>query len=254
VTAEQRGRMSAIAREMRTQSHSVQDTLDTVVSIAVELFEGCDEAAITVMSRRNGGSTPAATGARARAGDELQYELKEGPCLDAAWNSELVASDDLRHDERWPRWGPLVARRHGINSMLCVQLFTAEDTLGAINLYGSRPGAFPAETHEEAMALAAHAAVALAGAQQIGNLTTAVAGRTTIGQAEGILMERFDLSPHAAFAVLVRLSSHTGHKLAVVADELVRTRTLPEVPETREGSEGSERAEGAEGAHGAAGG
>jgi GAF domain-containing protein len=229
-------RMGAFARAMRTQSHSVQDTLDTVVAIAVELFEGCDEAAITVMSRKSGASTPAATGDRARAGDELQYQLKEGPCLDAAWSSELVASNDLPHDGRWPRWGPLVADRYGIRSMLCVQLFTAEDTLGALNLYSSQPDAFDAEARENAQALAAHAAVALAAAMQIGNLTTAVAGRTTIGQAEGILMERFDLTPHAAFAVLVRVSSTTHRKLSDIADELVSTRRLPGLPESPESS------------------
>jgi AmiR/NasT family two-component response regulator len=51
--------------------------------------------------------------------------------------------------------------------------------------------------------------------------------RTVIGRAEGILMERFDLQPAQAFAVLTRLSQHNNIRLHLVAAELVKTRTLP---------------------------
>ncbi|HEY8673716.1 MAG TPA: ANTAR domain-containing protein [Candidatus Dormibacteraeota bacterium] len=58
-------------------------------------------------------------------------------------------------------------------------------------------------------------------------LTTAIVNRTVIGRAEGILMERFDLQPAQAFAVLTRLSQHNNIRLHLVAAELVKTRTLP---------------------------
>jgi AmiR/NasT family two-component response regulator len=48
-----------------------------------------------------------------------------------------------------------------------------------------------------------------------------------IGQATGILMERFDLAPDRAFAVLSRLSSQRNVKLRQLAEEIVRTRALP---------------------------
>ena len=114
--------------------------------------------------------------------------------------------------------------------MLCLQLFTAEDTLGALNLYSLREDAFDDASRVEALALAAHVAVALAAARQIGQLRVAIETRTVIGQAEGILMERFDLSAGQAFSALVRVSSVTNRKLSAVATELVTTRRVPTVP------------------------
>ena len=58
-------------------------------------------------------------------------------------------------------------------------------------------------------------------------LETAIVNRTVIGRAEGILMERFDISPDHAFAVLRRVSQHRNVKLNRIAEELVRTRETP---------------------------
>ena len=55
----------------------------------------------------------------------------------------------------------------------------------------------------------------------------AVDARKRIGQAQGILMERFDLTDDQAFAVLLRYSQDNNVKLRVVADRLVETRVLP---------------------------
>ena len=111
--------------------------------------------------------------------------------------------------------------------MLSLQPFTAEDTLGALNLYSLQEDAFDETARVEALALAAHVAVALAAARQIGQMRVAIEGRTVIGQAEGILMERFDLTAAKAFAALVRVSSVTNRKLLAVATEIVDTRRIP---------------------------
>jgi len=228
-------RLAMIARELRTQSRDVVHTLDAIVAIAVDLIDGCDEAAVSIVHRDRGVTTPAASGAAARSGDELQYELNEGPCLDAVWDHETVISDDLAHDPRWATWGPRVGRDLGIRSMLCLHLFTAEDTLGALNLYSYTVDAFDADARVEGLALAAHAAVALASAQEIDHLKVAVDRRTVIGQAEGILMERFKLSPVQSFAVLTRISSTTNRKLFSIADELVSTGELATLRRSGEG-------------------
>ena len=64
-------------------------------------------------------------------------------------------------------------------------------------------------------------------AQEIEHLNLAVRSRTVIGQAEGILMERFDMDAAHAFAVLKRVSQHSNVKLFRVAVELVRSRRRP---------------------------
>jgi len=96
-----------------------------------------------------------------------------------------------------------------------------------LNLYSREPEAFDLDDIYNGEALAAHVAVALAASRQAEQLGMAIATRTVIGQAEGILMERFDISAEQAFAVLRRVSSHSNVKLNRVAEQLVRTRETP---------------------------
>jgi AmiR/NasT family two-component response regulator len=51
--------------------------------------------------------------------------------------------------------------------------------------------------------------------------------RDIIGQAKGILMERFSITADQAFALLVRVSQSTNRKLADIAEELTMSRQLP---------------------------
>jgi transcriptional regulator with GAF, ATPase, and Fis domain len=216
-----------VARELRAEADDLDATLHKAVALATDLIDGCDEAGVSIVHRKRRLDTPAATGDAARRGDALQYELGEGPCLDAIWQHDTILASDLATDERWPTWGPRVAAELGIHSFLALQLFTDADTLGALNLYSYKPDAFDHADTVEGLALAAHVAVALAAAQQIGQLQSALTNRTTIGQAEGILMERFQLLPSQAFAVLARVSSTSNRRVADLAAELVETRRMP---------------------------
>ncbi len=81
---------------------------------------------------------------------------------------------------------------------------------------------------EESRAAAEAADLAAAfAARQIDGLKLGMQSRLLIGQAQGILMERFKVDAEKAFAYLVRASSHRNVKLREVAAELVRTRQLP---------------------------
>ncbi|MCW2770859.1 MAG: hypothetical protein JWR27_2292 [Aeromicrobium sp.] len=103
--------------------------------------------------------------------------------------------------------------------MLCVQLFVTKDTLGALNLYSTQVEAFDSDDEAAALALAAHVAVALTAAKEFESLVSAIASRTVIGQAEGMLMERYK---HQAFAVLARESQASNRRLRTIAEEIVR--------------------------------
>ena len=76
-------------------------------------------------------------------------------------------------------------------------------------------------------AIAAHISIAVAAALAVSDLTRALNSRTVVGQATGILMERFDMDAARSFGVLTRLSSHANRKLRDVAAELVASRALP---------------------------
>lgn len=219
-------RLSDLARELRSQTDTVH-TAESICRAAAEWIDGDVFTGISLVRRRHRIETIAATSPEARRGDDLQYELREGPCLDAAWEQRQVHAPDLAQDTRWPRWSNRVFQDLGVRSMLCTQLFTNEDTLGALNIYSRHRSAFSEADRDETLALAAHAAVAVAAALQIEGLASAVDRRTTIGKALGIVMERFNLPDEQAFALLQRLSSASNRKLFDIATEVVNTRRLP---------------------------
>ena len=215
-------RMAEAARELQDEG-STQSTMEVAVRLAVDNVRGCDAAAFSLVRRGGGLETPASTSEAALAGDLLQYELGEGPCIDASWEDRLVQSGDLSGDPRWPVWGPRVAREHGFHSILCLQLFTRADTLGALNLYSRTPNAFEREDLDDGTALAAHVAIAISASQNRADLTLALDSRTVIGQATGVLMERYGIDAAKAFALLSRVSSESNTKVRDLARELVET-------------------------------
>lgn len=218
--------LAAAARGMQDE-HTSKEAMERAVVIATQILPGCDAAGVCVVYRGERVDTHATSNDGLREVDALQHELKEGPCLDALRQSDTVHSDDLTTDARWPRWGPEVARTQGLVSIVSYRLFSSGDNLGALNLYGKRTAAFTADDILDGVALAAHVGVALAGAQAVENLEKAVQGRTVIGQATGILMERFELPADRAFGVLTRLSQHRNVKLRELASQIVETRSVP---------------------------
>jgi GAF domain-containing protein len=140
-----------------------------------------------------------------------------------------VIVTDTRTESRWPTWAKHV-HECGIRSLLSVRMYTDDETMGTLNAYSRQPNAFDVDDQAVAHILARHAAVALGSARKIENLWLAVDARKRIGQAQGILMERFDLNADQAFAVLLRYSQDNNVKLRVVADRLVETRQLPMSP------------------------
>lgn len=217
--------LAEAARSMQEKDSTVE-MLDEAVVVATEIIEGCDLAGMSIVNP-DGIDTPAGSGAALRRIDELQFELHEGPCFDALRKHEVVLTRKLATDERWPNWGPRVVEEIGVHSMVSYRLFTTKDTLGAMNLYSRTVDAFDDDDIATGAALAAHVAVALADAQNATHLETAISVRTEIGRAEGILMERFDLTATQAFAVLRRVSQDRNIKLNRVAADLVRTRKTP---------------------------
>ncbi|WEV76793.1 GAF and ANTAR domain-containing protein [Janibacter cremeus] len=216
-------RFAAVVRALHAEQ-GMQDTLQRAVDVAVELFPGCDHACVSLVHRSHRIDTPAFTDEAARRGDELQYRLQEGPCLDAIWTEDTVHSRDLTTEERWSTWGPLAADELGIRSMLCFQLFTSRDSLGALNLYGDRTSAFSEADVTMGYALAAHVSIALAGERDLSDANLAMAGKILIGQAEGILMERHALSGQQAWEALARIAVNEQISMETAAAQVIEDR------------------------------
>ena len=221
--------MAEAARDLQAQDDP-RHVCRAAARLAVANIDGADDAAISVVQRNKGIETLGETAAYVAAADRLQYELQEGPCLDAVWEERVVHSPVLAADSRWPRWASRVVDQLSVRSMMCFRLFTVEDTIGGLNLYARTDHAFSGRDREDGSALAAHIAVADASVQRITNLNEALTSRTVIAEAIGMLMERFELTPDLAFRVLTRVSTNSNMKLRDIAADIVARRDVPGVP------------------------
>jgi GAF domain-containing protein len=202
------------------ESMSVADTIEQITSFAAETF-GTPFVGSTLIRRRGRRfETAGPTAPVVREADELQAELHEGPCVDAATQSRTLVSNDLATDPRWPTWGPRVAGL-GLRSVLSAEIHSGDERIGALNVYGSGPRTFTAEDMQVARLLAAQAGVALRVSEKVEGLMTALDSRTVIGQAQGILMNQFRLPEDRAFAVLKRLSQDRNTRLVTIARQIV---------------------------------
>lgn len=208
----------------------VEATLNKISTLAVETIDGCDHAGISLVQGRRI-TTPAASDDVPVQVDAIQYEADDGPCLGAIREHESFRIDDLKAEDRWPKFSRRAAEETGVTSMLSFRLFAKGDTLGALNLYSKQQGAFDDEAVAVGSVFATHAAVALAGAQHDEQLQEALQGRDVIGQAKGILMAQQHVSADEAFDMLRRVSQRLNIKLREVAE-----RVASQKPPDEEGS------------------
>lgn len=198
-----------------------------IVERAVEVIPPCDFVSMTMRRRRGRAESVASTSDIADQCDALQYELGEGPCLDAIAEDEAYLIDDVAEDPRWPTWGPRAAEA-GAGSILSVRMSNDQEALGALNLYSRKPHAFDSDSVDLALVFASHAATAISNAELVTGLQTALQSRHMIGVAQGILMSQYGMGLETAFEVLRRYSSHANVKLRDVALRVVELGALPE--------------------------
>jgi GAF domain-containing protein len=111
-----------------------------------------------------------------------------------------------------------------VRSSLSFKLYTGDRTAGALNVFSRRPHAFSSESEAVGSVLAAHAAVAIMASKEGEQLQSAVASRDVIGQAKGIIMERFNVDAVRSFEMLRQLSQEMNVRLTEVAQKIIDTR------------------------------
>ncbi len=216
--------LGGLARALHLRNAELQPTLDAIVSVAVRTIGSAQYAGLILLVA--GRLLPqATTGTPPHDLDLFQRDVGNGPCIAAASQQTVVRLDDMGDDLRWPAFAER-ARSLGVVSMLCAPLWVAENRLGTLSLYSDRPSAFTEHDLQLTCLYATHAALALADAQRAEKLQIAVRNRDLIGQAKGILMERFRLTPDAAFRKLSSASQAANVKLTAVAQHLVDTGEL----------------------------
>ena len=213
-----RSAVADIAMSMQS-ANGVGESLGILTRRAVEIIPGVDFASITVKTGDGRLETLAPTDEVVVRLDQLQYDLQEGPCYDAATGEDILVCDDLADDPRWPTYGPRAAEL-GVRSQIGLELVTDETRRAALNLYGAQVAPFDGGV-EVARLFASHAGLTMGFVRSVEELRNALRTRKVIGQAIGIVMERYSLSEDRAFQFLVRLSQSGNVKLRTVADDLV---------------------------------
>jgi GAF domain-containing protein len=224
-------RTAGLLAEALAESTSVEDCVEHIVEFAVQSLR-TGFGGITMI--HGGGrrfETIGATHHQVEEADHLQYELREGPCVDASLQAKSLSSTQLATDPRWPRWGPQAAAL-GFRSIISAELHARGQRIGAINLYGADTRTFSEEDFETVKMFAHQGSLALGFVKMEETLGQAIEGRTLIGQAQGILMERFGIGSDQAFAVLRRYSQGHNLKLQEIAARVVEGRALPGTEET----------------------
>ncbi|MEV4263938.1 GAF and ANTAR domain-containing protein [Kribbella sp. NPDC049584] len=224
LTAAERADLFARLAVSLHDSGGVEETVQAVVDFALQALN-CSHAGVA-LARAGKPEVPAAT-------DPVVEEIflwlmagREGPLIESMREHTTVLVRDTELDDRWPDWASKVISL-GVRSVLDVPLTTAAGTVGVLGLYSVKPDAFDADDQAIAQILARHASVAVATARKEQSLALAIDARKLVGQAMGILMERYQLDEARAFEVLKRYSQDTNTKLRDVAQQLIDTRKLP---------------------------
>ncbi|WP_199430120.1 GAF and ANTAR domain-containing protein [Qaidamihabitans albus] len=197
----------------------VDATVERVVAAAAANIPGTEHAGISLVDRK-GIRTVAPSDELVSRIDKSQYQLGEGPCVDAIEHHRTYRTGNLREEPRWPSFGGAAADL-GMLSMLSMRLFSGDGTIGALNLYSARPDAFDAHAEHIGELFAAHAAVVLRGSQRQAQFQAALQSRDLIGTAKGIVMQRHGVTGERAFSMLVEASQRSNRKLYEVAEWVV---------------------------------
>jgi GAF domain-containing protein len=210
----------AQAAETINECHTVQDTLDAIVSATRTSLPEFGHVSISVRHRDGTLETMAGTDQLVWELDTVQYELGDGPCVQAIEDEPVVIVRHLRHEQRWPCYVAAAAAK-GVRSQVAVRLFSNGRHLGGLNLYSTEHDDIDEGCVETARLFATHAAIMLGHAEQEDQLNQALQSRKVIGQAIGILMERYRIDADRAFQFLMRASHTSNIKLRDVAEEVV---------------------------------
>ena len=136
---ELRESLTSLSR-LATGQLSLEQILTQVAEFAVRAIPGADGAGLTLLEN-NRGDTIVATAPFVRAVDDIQYRIREGPCISAAAEGRTMRSGSLGGEPRWPRFGPRVSRL-GVHSVLSLPLVTPDGVFGAMNVYAHDKNVF----------------------------------------------------------------------------------------------------------------
>ncbi|MHC9293006.1 GAF and ANTAR domain-containing protein [Mycobacterium sp. LTG2003] len=217
-------RMAELARDVAAPA-TLEDVLRTTTKAVLDLVPGAQYAGMLLLGAGGKYETLAPTDDLMYELDHIQISTGQGPCVQAAVEDLIVRTDDFEQEQRWPAYTPKIVEL-GIRSSLSFMLYTTQRrTAGALNIFSSEPRAFDAESEAIGSVLAAHAAAAIVAGRHGEQLQSALSSRDLIGQAKGMIMERYNVDAVRAFDMLRQLSQSSNVKLVDVAKQVIDSRS-----------------------------
>ncbi|OBH68201.1 response regulator receiver protein [Mycobacterium intracellulare] len=208
-----------LEREHSGTAAGLHELLDN----GVQHVTGSQYAGITLAEKGASVSSVVATHRYPMVLDAIQDTSGEGPCLAAAWEHHIMHIADLSSEERWLRYRRMALEQTPIRSILSYELFIDGSSMAALNFYADRPHAFTEEAVEIGTVFATHIALAWSMMRRNDQFRSALASRDIIGQAKGVIMERFGIDAVEAFQLLTRVSQQSNVKLIEIARALIES-------------------------------
>lgn len=207
---------------------ALPEAVDDLLKVTADILPGDVHCGVTLIGQGEP-ATFAANGLPTEVLDEVQHADSDGPCMEAVRTRDIVLSQNLAEETRWPVWSGH-ARRHGISSVLSYPFDVDPLILGALNLYAERADVFADEVPMVAMLVADHASLLLrvrlrqlTQDQLLAQVSDVAAGDTAVERAIGIVMAQRGCPPEQALRHLHEAATHLGVGIPALAVRLVRT-------------------------------
>ncbi|MQA11473.1 MAG: ANTAR domain-containing protein [Pseudonocardiaceae bacterium] len=233
MSATAEGREPVVAEALVSLADTLVDDYDVIelmhrlVGYCVELL-AIDAAGLLLTDQRGDLHVVASSAEPAMTVEMFELEADEGPCLECFRTRSAVTAPTLREAaERWPRFTTR-AEHAGFQSMYALPLRLRNETIGALNFFGTEPGPLPSSDLRLGQALADVATIGVLQERAIRQRTmlaeqlqSALNSRVIIEQAKGVLAERGNLDMTAAFNLLRSHARSTNQRLSDLAQGIV---------------------------------
>jgi transcriptional regulator with GAF, ATPase, and Fis domain len=206
------------------------DVVDFLHRVTVRCAEvlGVSAAGVLLTDQRGALRVVAASTEKTRLLELLQSQTDQGPCPECFHTGRPVAVADLSAAaRRWPRF-VAEAGQSGFASVHALPMRLRSNVIGALNLFGARPGALAEDTLRLGQAMADVATIGLLQARAIHDrqivaeqLQTALNSRILIEQAKGVIAERRRLDMDASFTLLRATARTNNRRLSELARAVV---------------------------------
>lgn len=220
--AERRARVASELTAANTQ-HS-----DSLCEVAARLV-GVSAAGVVLVSGGRALGNVCVSDATARAVEDVQYMLGEGPCVDACAARAPVLVPDLANPSlvRWPGFRD-AAQSHGVRAAFGFPLLIETVCIGALNLYCDEPGPLAREQMADAAAVADAAGRIVLNWQSVAGpgslawqLEQLPEHRAVVHQATGMVSVQAAVSVDDALVLLRAYAFAEDRAIADVAAEVV---------------------------------